>query len=446
MANYSSTNRPAYVWDATNNVWVPIGTGPHTHSVADVQNAVVTGGGSTIQPGNANVKGLSIAGASSQTANLQEWQTSGGSALTYVDPNGNVISSASGSFANIASRNYLINGGFDVWQRGGTLATFQAGQWGPDRWTPSLYQNARYQRLALGYVNNQLSSQYALRVSSNAVASLANGSRMVAAQVIESVNTWPLAGKYVTLSFWVRFSSATATSVSNTAGGGNSSYGNWSAALWYFTSTTDAASGSTFSDSNYTSYPFTNGTFPTTWTKISFSALVPSNANNVQVRFAFDNLGSTTTDDALYYDIAQVQLEQGTIATPFIRSGNTYGGELSLCQRYYWRANAFGETNYPILGFGAGNSATQARTIMAFPVQMRIKPTVIDYAAISNFAVFTMADAQVAPTAVALDTNLTTSYSGWLSWTTAGGLTANTPYYVRGNNTSAAYLGFSAEI
>jgi hypothetical protein len=32
MATISNTPRPGYVWDSTDNVWYPIGTGPHTHS------------------------------------------------------------------------------------------------------------------------------------------------------------------------------------------------------------------------------------------------------------------------------------------------------------------------------------------------------------------------------------------------------------------------------
>lgn len=32
MATISNTSRPGYVWDATDNVWYPIGTGPHTHA------------------------------------------------------------------------------------------------------------------------------------------------------------------------------------------------------------------------------------------------------------------------------------------------------------------------------------------------------------------------------------------------------------------------------
>ena len=42
MANYSSTPRPAYVWDGVNNQWVPIGVGAHTHTTSDVSNLVPT--------------------------------------------------------------------------------------------------------------------------------------------------------------------------------------------------------------------------------------------------------------------------------------------------------------------------------------------------------------------------------------------------------------------
>ena len=32
MATISNTPRPGYVWDSSDNVWYPIGTGPHTHA------------------------------------------------------------------------------------------------------------------------------------------------------------------------------------------------------------------------------------------------------------------------------------------------------------------------------------------------------------------------------------------------------------------------------
>jgi hypothetical protein len=56
-------------------------------------------GNNIIIPTATTVKGLVIKGAVSQTANLQEWQTSAGTVVTRVDSSGNLIGTASGNVA-----------------------------------------------------------------------------------------------------------------------------------------------------------------------------------------------------------------------------------------------------------------------------------------------------------------------------------------------------------
>ena len=60
MATISNTPRPGYVWDATDNCWYPIGTGPHSH--ADYITA-----GSAINPNIVDAKGDLIAATAADT-------------------------------------------------------------------------------------------------------------------------------------------------------------------------------------------------------------------------------------------------------------------------------------------------------------------------------------------------------------------------------------------
>jgi hypothetical protein len=90
MATISGVARPAYVYDAANNQWVPIGVGPHTHSLADLPSVVSTNGGSTIVNQAPTLKGLVIQGASAQSANLFEIQNSSGVAGYTYSSAGNV--------------------------------------------------------------------------------------------------------------------------------------------------------------------------------------------------------------------------------------------------------------------------------------------------------------------------------------------------------------------
>jgi hypothetical protein len=57
MATFSNTSRPGYVWDATDNVWYPIGVGAHTHTAAAVgaiANTLTTTTGDIIYASAAN--------------------------------------------------------------------------------------------------------------------------------------------------------------------------------------------------------------------------------------------------------------------------------------------------------------------------------------------------------------------------------------------------------
>lgn len=90
MATISGVTRPAYVYDAANSQWVPIGVGPHTHSLADLPYVVSTNGGSIIDNQAPTLKPLVIKGASGQSANLFEIQNNAGTA-TYTYTSGGDI-------------------------------------------------------------------------------------------------------------------------------------------------------------------------------------------------------------------------------------------------------------------------------------------------------------------------------------------------------------------
>jgi hypothetical protein len=254
------------------------------------------------------------------------------------------------------------------------------------------------------------------------------------AQKLESLNSYKLRGQQVTLSFWVRFSNATVSSISNAGGGGDSAYGNFGYSIGSYTSTTDSATNTSAADAA-TNATITNGSLPTTWTKYTLTGTISSTANNVDVVFGFASLGSTTSADTEWFEIAQVQLETGSQATPFEQ--RPYGVELALCQRYYWRTYGSG-TLSDLFGSGIPNNTTTAYIGVPHPVEMRIAATSLDF------------NAQVTDLNNDWNTTGSSIYSGNKRSTTVrvtegAYFTAFRPIFVNLNTTSR-YIGLSAEL
>ena len=73
---------------------------------------------------------------------------------------------------------------------------------------------------------------------------------------------------------------------------------------------------------------------------------------------------------AMTIDIWGVQVEAGSVATPFTTATGTLSGELAACQRYYQYLSAFG-----CFGYATGSGFSIMNTL-PFLTQMRVTPTV----------------------------------------------------------------------
>jgi hypothetical protein len=84
-------------------------------------------------------------------------------------------------------------------------------------------------------------------------------------------------------------------------------------------------------------------------------------------------------------DLTGVQLEKGTVATPF--EFRNYAQELALCQRYYQLYNTSGGSGVSngILGIGHVGSATVAQFAIPLKVSMRVGPTAFSNTAVGNY-------------------------------------------------------------
>jgi hypothetical protein len=386
--------------------------------------------GYNVQASSATQIPFTVQGASGQTADLQQWDNSAGTALAKIDSTGLMYSQQSPVVSrdvfNVSGKNYIINGGFDIFQR--TSLSTTTGAYGLDRWFQISSGSGAAVSVTQQTTGVPIGSRYCARITTAASAGYGNQY-----QWIETSNTSAMWGKTVTVSIKLRRSSAFAgtlsvvLSKSATIDGGIS-------ATW-----------APIASATATNAQLPTGTTSADWYIVSFTAAIPNDgtANSLQL-----SIQQSQVETSAYWEMAQAQLEIGSIASHFSRSAGTIQGELAACQRYYFRVNAFATSNYAIFGAGGGNSTTQARTIVPFPVTMRVKPTAIDYPTLgSNFTIIAYDDSiNVAPTAAAIDSNQSDTQSGYILWTASSGVVANRPLVVRGLNSSGAYLGFSAEL
>ena len=140
------------------------------------------------------------------------------------------------------------------------------------------------------------------------------------------------------------------------------------------------------------------------------------------------------------FELWGVQAEYGSTATPFqTASGNNIQGELAMCQRYYWRTTLSSFANAP-LAVGMALSATAAKVVIPFPVQMRTVASP-DYASLS---VTDLVNYTIATTAVTIDSNTTTNAT--LTATVASGLSQYRVAYLCTGSANTGYIGFNGEL
>jgi hypothetical protein len=275
-------------------------------------------------------------------------------------------------------RNRIINGGMQIDQRGGGASvTVNAGTdfYAVDRWPASgeaadgVFTVQRSSVVPAGFTNSLLVTV------TTADAAIGATQRYFVEQKIEGLNVADLGfgsvnAQTVTLSFWVR------SSVIGTFGG---TLSNGSNRYYPFSYTINAAN--TFEQKTVTISGDTTGTWGTSnavgfevlfslgcgaslkgtggaWTSSVF--LAPTGSVNL-----------IATSAATFY-ITGVQLEAGSVATPFER--RDFGRELIMCQRYYQTGSA------STSAYGANTEAFGFSTY--FSVTKRATPTI----AFSNVA------------------------------------------------------------
>jgi len=181
----------------------------------------------------------------------------------------------------------------------------------------------------------------------------------------------------------------------------------------------------------------------TSWVRYSYTFSIPSTATQLATWFVSSPTGTAGTND--YWDITGVQLELGTVATPFSRAGGTYQGELAACQRYYQRISADASSSIAAIALGFGTATTNGCALIPTKISMRIVPSV-SYSALGDFYFSDLiASANYTPTSIAISGIRSTTTNVFVNFGFASGITTGRFYSVQANVTTG-YFDMNSEL
>jgi hypothetical protein len=327
--------------------------------------------------------------------------------------------------AGNAQGNPVLNSAMQVWQRGTSIAT-PTSQYTADRWYAAGNSAVTVTRQTTSDTTNLPFIQYCARVQRNSGSAVTNNVNFL--QSFETIDSIPLAGKTVTLSFYAR------------AGANYSSASNVLRALIYTGTGTDQ--NGYFGYTGGANAIDQNATLTTTWQRFTYSGTVATNVTELSPYFLYTPTGTAGAND--YFEVTGVQIDVGSVALPFRTYAGTIQGELAACQRYYYRMTQPGQ--YQRYAIGQCGSATAGGAYIVFPVTMRSVPTALEQVGTAaNYSVTNASGGVINCNAVpTLD--LASQYGSSVNFTVASGLAAGNATNFMGTVSTTNYLGWSAEL
>ena len=237
-------------------------------------------------------------------------------------------------------RNLIINGAMQVAQRGASFTPTTINTYSLDRWRSEGYSydvDVTQQTFTSGQTDVDGFPVNYVTVALN--ETISTGEYWSFQQRIEKPQMILEGSQTFTLSFWARATTGTVSADTFSYGIG-------------------AREG--------------NPELTTTWQKITytFTTTISSSGSYASCYLIYFAAGTTATS----IDIAQVQLEVGSVATPF--EHRSYGEELALCQRYYQELGRSNQNQGILVGMVRNSHFT---TGYNFVTTMRSGPTITTY-------------------------------------------------------------------
>ena len=332
------------------------------------------------------------------------------------------------------NKNYLINGGFAVAQRG-TSFTSTGSANNDDAYTLDRWYILSDTNDVIDVTQNTTTvptnGQFAIALDVETV-----NKKFGIATIIENKDVIGLVGNTVTFSFKAKVSATTKLD-------------NVKAAIVAWSGTADTVTSDIISawgaegtnptliaNATYENSP-ANLSLTTSYATYSISAAVDTASTTNLILFVWSDVTDTTLGDFLY--IAESKLELGSIATPFEYAGGTFQGELAACQRYYYlykSGNNVAITNMAYFSTGS------ILGVITFLVQMRVTPSLVIATGTNYYCVETLAGQDLF-NSLTIDRASPTS-AGVFNNTDVSGTLGMSAYCYTTN--ASASIAFSAEL
>jgi hypothetical protein len=178
-----------------------------------------------------------------------------------------------------------------------------------------------------------------------------------------------------------------------------------------------------------------------TWQRFTYTGTVSSSATQLGFYFNYTPVGTAGAAD--YFEVTGVQIDVGSVALPFRTYAATIQGELAACQRYYYRQTA-AQVYSTFSTYSPATSTTVVDGVVPLPVTMRTIPTSVDSASV---AANDNVNSPLTGGTITITGSSNTTNTLSIRYTHgSGALTQYRSYALIANNTTAAYLGFSAEL
>ena len=322
---------------------------------------------------------------------------------------------------DVPGKNLIINGAMDFWQRGTSFNPISLAAYSADRWSNTYSGTNVY--FNIDRDTDVPTKEYAYSLKATQGTTTATPNEYGMRYRIEQLDARKLTGKNITVSFWYKTNLTGSHYVRTSTISG--------------TGSTDSAT--TFTVSNSDTWQRVVWTGSTTFLNIT-DWTGAENSWGAYLDFGFKGAigGQTSIPINSYFKVTGVQLEIGSVATPFSRTAGTIQGELAACQRYYIKyEKTGGNQTY----FASGNviSTTRSMISLPLPVVMRTSPSIGRSAGVSlfnngsNYALSSLSVYQTVQNILNLDANV------------SSGLTNNTSSMLS-LTTNGDYLDFSAEL